>query len=202
MLPPLDAELAQMDAILCDKPVPALPHQFFKHYAAPLLLFELCQHNFGFVGQSRNVKLVSGDLGGTVTRLALSLHVDIALAVDGQSGDIVLSLAVLIQLDDGASVVGGSSSLDLITDNQRSSAMGLDGRQMLFGGGFGGSIRDNLNGAGAVVLFVLDGRNLAGCYNAGVGNLADFAGDSNASLILVSADKVRIFCAGSPSAWG
>nr|DAN11483.1 MAG TPA: hypothetical protein [Caudoviricetes sp.] len=74
--------------------------------------------------------------------------------------------------------------------------MGLDGRQMLFGGGFGGSISDNLDGAGAVVLLVLDRGNLAGCHNAGVGDLADFAGDSNASLILVSADKVSIFAQG------
>nr|DAW12223.1 MAG TPA: hypothetical protein [Caudoviricetes sp.] len=186
-----------MDAILCDKPVPALPHQFFKHCTPSLLLFELCQHNFGFVGQSRNVKLVSGNFGGTVTRLALGLHVDIALAVNGQSGHIVLGLAVLVQLDDGAGVVSGSSCLDLITDNQSSSAMGLDGRQMLFGGGFGGSISDNLNGACAVVLLVLDRRNLARCHHAGVGNLADFAGDSNASLILVSADKISIFAQGS-----
>nr|DAK01066.1 MAG TPA: hypothetical protein [Caudoviricetes sp.] len=74
--------------------------------------------------------------------------------------------------------------------------MGLNGRQMLFGGSFGGSISDNLNGAGAVVLLVLNRRNLARCHNASVGNLADFAGDSNASLILVSADKVSIFAQG------
>nr|DAU14320.1 MAG TPA: hypothetical protein [Caudoviricetes sp.] len=193
----LDGKSAQMYAIRRNKPVSTLSHQFFKHFAASLLLFELCQHDFGFVGQRRNVELVSSDLGGAVTRLALGLHVDIALAVDGQGGHIVLSLAVLVQLDDGASVVGGSSSLDLITDNQSSSAMRLDGRQMLFGGGFGGSISDNLNGAGAVVLLILDRRNLAGCYNAGVGNLADFAGDSNASLILVSADKISILAQGS-----
>nr|DAV58915.1 MAG TPA: hypothetical protein [Caudoviricetes sp.] len=186
-----------MYAIRRNKPVSTLSHQFFKHFAASLLLFELCQHDFGFVGQRRNVELVSSDLGGAVTRLALGLHVDIALAVDGQGGHIVLSLAVLVQLDDGASVVGGSSCLDLIADNQCSSAMRLDGRQMLFGGGFGGSISDNLNGAGAVVLLILDRRNLAGCYNAGVGDLADFAGDSNAGLILVSADKVRILAQSS-----
>nr|DAJ17352.1 MAG TPA: hypothetical protein [Siphoviridae sp. cthRu26] len=193
----LDCKCAKVNAIRRNKPVPALTHQFFKHFAASLLLFELCQHDFGFVGQRRNVELVSSDLGGAVTRLALGLHVDIALAVDGQGRHIVLSLAVLVQLDDGASIVGGSSSFDLVTDNQCNSAMRLDGRQMLFGSGFGGSISDNLNGAGAVVLLVLDRRNLAACHNAGVGNLADFAGDSNAGLILVSADKVRILAQGS-----
>nr|DAJ64547.1 MAG TPA: hypothetical protein [Caudoviricetes sp.] len=186
-----------MNAIRRNKPVPALTHQFFKHFAASLLLFELCQHDFGFVGQRRNVELVSSDLGGAVTRLALGLHVDIALAVDGQGGHIVLSLAVLVQLDDGASVVGGSSSLYLIADNQSSSAMRLDGRQMLFGGGFGGSIIDNFDGAGAVVLLVLDGRHLAACHNASVGNLADFADQRDAGGVLISADKVRIFAQGS-----
>nr|DAO90889.1 MAG TPA: hypothetical protein [Caudoviricetes sp.] len=74
--------------------------------------------------------------------------------------------------------------------------MRLDGRQMLLGSSLGGGISDNLNGAGAVVLLVLDGRHLAACHNAGVGNLADFAGNSNASLIFVRADKVSIFAQG------
>ena len=45
-----------------------------------------------------------GDLGGAGLGLALGLDVDLALTVDGQSGDLIVHLGVSLQLDDRAGV--------------------------------------------------------------------------------------------------
>nr|DAS59598.1 MAG TPA: hypothetical protein [Caudoviricetes sp.] len=99
-----------MDAILCDKPVPALPHQFFKHCTPSFLLYcfgSFCAH--GFCGRN-------GGNGDTVQVLCPQLHahksVHIAscaavVAVNMHTNQVGFALDGIVQAQLGEIAVGG-----------------------------------------------------------------------------------------------